>query len=62
MRSVEVESVHGDPGGNRLVFFRCLDDSGAAVVYGPVITTDPAFDPQAYCQVLLDKLNQEPSE
>jgi len=60
--SVEVDSVHGSADGQRMIFYRCLDGQGIRVNYGPIITTDPAFDPQAYCQVLLDKLNQEPSE
>jgi hypothetical protein len=59
---VEVESIHGAPQGSRLVFYRCLAAGGQESVYGPVVTTDPAFDPQGYCALLLAKLNQEQSE
>jgi hypothetical protein len=62
MVSVEVDSVHGEPSGQRLVFFRCTDSLGAVSEYGPVITTDPGFDPQACCAMLLAKLNQDLSE
>ena len=55
---VAVESIHGDPQGSRLVFYRCVARGGQESVYGPVITTDPGFDAQGYCALLLAKLNQ----
>ena len=58
MKSVTVESVHGDRQGQRMVFFRCERESGEVFSYGPVITADPEWDEEDYCGVLLRKLTE----
>ena len=55
---VEIESIHGGPEGLRMVYYRCIADDGRAISYGPVITSDPAFDGSAYCEMLRAKLNE----
>lgn len=57
--SVEVDSVHGSAEGQRMVFYRCLDDQGVQINYGPVFTTDPSFDAEAHCAILLAKLQEQ---
>ncbi len=44
--ATEVESIHGS--NPRMIFYRCQDSQGAWHSYGPVITTDPAFDTEAF--------------
>ena len=56
---VEVESVHGDVTGQRLVFYRYVDAAGEVRSYGPIITSDSQFDAEAYCAVIRDKLNRD---
>jgi hypothetical protein len=57
---VEIESIHGDGGldGLRMIYYRCIADDGCVALYGPVITSDPAFDGSAYCEMLRAKLNE----
>lgn len=45
--TVEVESVHGAANERRMIFYRAQDHLGVWHSYGPVITTDPAFDIEA---------------
>jgi len=45
--TVEVESIHGAAGGNRIVFYRGQDSQGKWHSYGPVITHDASFNPDA---------------
>ena len=54
--TTEVESVHGAPNQQRMIFFRCQDDLGQWHNYGPVITTDPEFDAQAHTSVVGEKV------
>jgi hypothetical protein len=53
---VEVASVHGTK--QRLVFYRVEDDAGGVTEYGPVITSDPAFDPVAHIPVVEGKMRE----
>ena len=53
---VEVSSVHGTK--QRLVFYRVEDDAGGVTEYGPVITSDPAFDPVAHIPVVEAKMRE----
>jgi len=53
---VEVASVHGTK--QRLVFYRVEDDAGGVSEYGPVITSDPAFDPAAHIPVVEAKMRE----
>ena len=46
--ATEIESVHGAVGQQRMIFYRCQDHLGAWHSYGPVITTDNAFDAEAH--------------
>jgi hypothetical protein len=55
---VEVESIHGGPEGLRMIYYRCIADDGTTNAYGPVITSDPAFDAAAYCEILRAKLDE----
>ena len=57
--SVEVDSVHGSAEGQRMIFYRCIDDQGQTINYGPIMTTDPGFDAEAYCDILLAKLQEQ---
>ena len=59
---VSVESVHGDAGKQRMIFFRCEYEGGTVKTYGPVITTDPAFVPADYCAILRAKLEGEQND
>jgi hypothetical protein len=54
--TTEIESVHGAIGQQRMIFYRCQDDLGVWHNYGPVITTDTAFDAQAYTTVVGEKV------
>ena len=46
--ATEVESIHGDPDKQRLVFYRCQDHLGVWHSFGPLVTTDPQFDVDAF--------------
>jgi hypothetical protein len=54
--ATEVESVHGGMGQQRLIFYRCQDSEGVWHNYGPVITTDAAFDADAHKTVVASKV------
>ena len=56
---VEVESIHGGPEELRMIYYRCIADDGRAISYGPVITSDPAFDAAAYFEMLRAKLDEQ---
>lgn len=45
---VLVESIHGSIGGIRSIFYTYEDSLGIRHPYGPVQTTDPAFDIEAH--------------
>ena len=53
---VSVLSIHGTK--QRLVFYRVEDDAGGVSEYGPVITSDPAFDPVAHIPVVEGKMRE----
>jgi hypothetical protein len=44
----EIESIHGDPQGQRMIFYRFQDSEGEWHRFGPVIMTDPDFDTEAH--------------
>ena len=47
--STEVEvDMPGNAQTPRMVWYRCQDSEGQWHSYGPVCTTDPAFDKEAY--------------
>lgn len=54
--STEIESTHGSPGQQRLVYYRCQDHLGNWHSYGPVISNDPAFDAEAHKAVAAVKV------
>ena len=54
--ATEIESIHGSAPGQRLVFYRCQDDSGVWHPYGPVITTGSSFDAAAYLPTVAEKV------
>ncbi len=53
---VEIDSIHGSE--HRMVFYRVTDDTGVIHNYGPVITTDPSFDPEAHKAVVAEKMQE----
>jgi hypothetical protein len=60
--ATEVESIHGATSGQRLIFYRCQDSEGAWHPYGPVITTDDAFDADAHKTVVAVKVAESLAE
>lgn len=46
--ATEVESIHGAPTQQRMIFYRCRDDQGQWHSYGPVITVDQNFDVEGH--------------
>jgi hypothetical protein len=60
--ATEVESVHGAASGQRLVYFRCRDDSGVWHPYGPVITSDPNYTPSAQLAMVAAKVAEQLAE
>ena len=53
---VEIDSIHGSK--QRMIFYRVTDDVGGIHSYGPVITIDPEFDPEAHKSVVLAKMQE----
>lgn len=47
------DDIQGLP---RLVYYQVTDDFGAIHNYGPVITSDPAFDADVHKTVVLEKV------
>jgi hypothetical protein len=45
--ATEIDSIHGRIGQQRMIFYRCQDHLGTWHNYGPVITTNDAFDAEA---------------
>jgi hypothetical protein len=60
--ATEIESVHGEVGKQRMIFYRCQDHLGAWHPYGPLITTDDAFDAEAHKTVVAEKVAAELAE
>jgi hypothetical protein len=54
--ATEVDSIHGAIGQQRMIFYRCQDHLGAWHNYGPVITSDDAFDAAAHMTVVAAKV------
>lgn len=54
--ATEIESIHGEASGRRLIFYRCQDDLGVWHSHGPVITIDPNFDYEAHKTVISQKV------
>jgi hypothetical protein len=46
--ATEVESVHGAPTQQRMIFYRCRDDQGVWHSWGPVMTVDQNFDVEGH--------------
>lgn len=46
--TTEVESIHGAVGGQRTIWYRCLDHLGEWHAHGPIVTHDDTFDADAY--------------
>ena len=51
---VEIDSIHGSK--QRMIFYRVTDDVGGIHSYGPVISSDPAFDAEAHKSVVAEKM------
>lgn len=54
----EIESIHGAPTEQRMIFFRCQDSQGVWHSYGPVITIDPAFDVEGHKAIVAVKMTE----
>ena len=54
--ATEIDSIHGQIGQQRMIFYKCQDHLGAWHNYGPVITIDDAFDAEAHKAVVADKI------
>ena len=54
----EVESVHGAPSQQRMIFYRCQDHLGQWHEYGPVTTVDPAFDVEGFKAIAAAKIER----
>jgi hypothetical protein len=59
--STVVHSIE-ESGGVRVIRFRCTDNVGQEYFYGPVITSDPAFDPQAKLADVAAKVESQLAE
>ena len=53
------DDIQGSP---RLVYYQVTDDFGGVHNYGPVITSDPAFDAEAHKTVVLDSVTASLAE
>lgn len=60
--ATEIESMHGDVSGQRIIFYRCQDSQGVWHRYGPVICNDPAFDATAHMAVVETKVADQLAE
>ena len=54
--ATEIDSIHGTTGQQRIIFYKCQDSEGVWHPYGPVITTDAAFDADAHKTVVAVKV------
>ncbi len=59
---VEVESIHGGLGQQRMIFYRCQDSAGEWHSYGPVVTTDDAFDVEGFKVAVAAKMAEALAE
>lgn len=57
IETVEIESVHGS--AKRLVFYKAQDHLGVWHQWGPVITSDPDWDEEAYKTIVAQKLEDK---
>lgn len=64
--TTEIESTHGGANEQRLIYYKCQDDSGEWHIYGPVISNDANFDAEAYKSTvasrMADKLAEQEAE
>lgn len=60
--ATEIESIHGAVGQQRMIFYRCQDHTGVWYPYGPMITTDPAFDADAHKTIVAEKVSASLAE
>lgn len=60
--ATEVESIHGASNQQRLIYYRCQDNLGAWHRYGPIITSDAAFDAEAYKTTVSEKVAAQLAE
>jgi hypothetical protein len=54
--ATEIDSIHGQLGQQRMIFYKCQDHLGAWHNYGPVITSDDSFDAEAHKAVVAAKV------
>jgi hypothetical protein len=52
----QIESIHGAPGQQQMIYYRCQDHLGAWHSHGPIVTRDPAFDAEAHKAVAADSV------
>ena len=56
--NMQVDSVHGDPGGQCIVYYRGQDGNGDWHTYGPICTADPDFNPADHLATMQAKLEE----
>jgi hypothetical protein len=54
--ATEIDSIHGQLGQQRMIFYKCQDHLGAWHNYGPVITVDDEFDAEAHKAVVAERV------
>ena len=60
--ATEIESIHGAAPSQVIVFYRCLDSAGLWHPYGPVLTSDSNFDPEAFKIKVADSVSARLAE
>lgn len=56
IETVEIESIHGALGQQRMIFYKAQDHLGVWHNYGPVITVDDEFDVDAFKTIVAEKV------
>lgn len=58
IEKVEVESIHGAKGQQRMIFYKAQDHLGVWHSYGPMVTSDDDFDEDAFKAVVEGKIEE----
>lgn len=58
IETVEVESIHGALGHQRMIFYKAQDHLGVWHNYGPMITSDDEFDMNGFKTVVEGKIEE----
>ena len=58
IEKVEIESIHGAKGQQRMIFYKAQDHLGQWHNYGPVLTIDDEWDEKAFMTVVVKKVEK----